>query len=93
MIEDITEKFEKESAELRELQDHFDKVDANTSTAEEEAKALAAVLAMDAAADKILDDAATVIQKRARGIIDRAIVAKLKKKKGKKGGKKGKKKK
>ncbi|GMH85741.1 hypothetical protein TrST_g4801 [Triparma strigata] len=92
-IEDLTAKFESEEAELKELQEHFDKVDANTATSDAEAKILAEIAAMDAAADKILGDACVVIQKRARGIIDRAIVAKLKKKKGKGKGKKGKKKK
>ena len=90
-MDEMTLKYEKEKAEFLELQAHFDRVDANAATDEAERKILEEVAMLNGAADKILADAAAQIQKRIRGIVDRAIVAKLKKKKGKKG-KKGKKK-
>ena len=88
MIDSMTLKYTKEKSEFVDLKEHFDRVDANKATDDEERRKLAEVTELDAIADKILDSAAAQIQKRARGNIDRAVVAKLKKKKGKKGKKK-----
>ena len=92
LIDDLTAKFEEESAELKILQDHFDMVDANAATEKAEEALIAEIKALDLEADTYLGNAATQIQKIARGKIDRAVVLKLmkKSKKGKKG--KGKKK-
>jgi hypothetical protein len=92
MIDEMGQKYSKEKAEFLELQEHFDRVDANSATAETERKILAETAAINAAADKMLADAAAHVQKLVRGMFDRVIVAKLKKKKGGKKGKKGKKK-
>ena len=92
-ITKLSDKFAKESEELKLLQEHFDKVDADAATSAMENKTLEGVEEMERAARGLLDDAAAVIQKRARGISGRVEVAKLKKKKGGKGKKgKGKKK-
>lgn len=92
-IEALEDKFKRESEELRELQEHFDKVDADAATSVKEDKMLQEVEEMEKAARFILDEACKVMQKRVRGIAGRVEVAKLKKKKGGKGkkGKKGKK--
>ena len=92
MYDSMSQKYSKEKTEFLALQEHFDRVDANKATEERERKVLAAAMEMNEMADKILDDAAACVQKRIRGMIDRVIVAKLKKKKGGKKGKKGKKK-
>ena len=79
--------------QLAKLQEHFDVVDAENKRIAEEDEILAGIRAREDAALKVLNDCATMVQKRQRGIMIRA--QKLlagKKKKGKKG-KKGKKKK
>lgn len=92
-IELLADKFKKESEELRLLQEHFDKVDADAATSAEEEKIIMEVEAMEAAGKRILDNGAVALQKIARGMSGRAEVAKLLKKKKGKGGKGGKKKK
>jgi len=90
-IEALTSKFLKEGEEYALLKEHFDKVDADAATSEEEDNIIKWVAEMEAVAMRIIDGAAARIQRRVRGIGGRADVAKLmKKKKGK--GKKGKKK-
>jgi len=82
-----------EAVQLAKLQEHFDVVDAENKRIAEEDEILAGIRAREDAALKVLNDCATMVQKRQRGIMIRA--QKLlagKKKKGKKG-KKGKKKK
>ena len=91
LIDSLTLKYNKEKEALKELQEHFDLVDTNRQTADNEVAYLKMVADMERKAIGILDDAAVKVQKRIRGIIDRVVVAKLKKK-SKKGKKKGKKK-
>ena len=91
MIEDLNLKYKNERLELAILQKHFDQVDANDRIRKDEELLLAIVDDCEQEADRMLDDAAVVIQKRARGIHDRKEVAAIKKKKAGKGGKAGKK--
>ena len=92
-LKELTESFEKESAEYAKLKEHFDRIDLDISRNDEEERILAAIQRREDFARHVLNHACANIQKIARGRIARAVVAKLKAKKGKgkKGGKKGKK--
>jgi len=92
LIDELNGKYSEESSELAILQAHFDKVDANSATSKAEKELIRQIEALDQEAEDMLGKSAAQIQKRARGMVDRVVVAKLmkKSKKGKKG-KKGKK--
>lgn len=89
---DLEELFGKEKIKLKELEEHFNKVDAENSRISEEKRILDEIKAKEDHAQKILGDAATMIQKQMRRYLAEKEFKKLKKAKGKKG-KKGKKKK
>merc|ERR1711988_1091079 len=91
--QEIAAAYASEAAQLKKLEEHFDVVDAENKRIEEEAAILKAIKDRDDAARKILDDAATMMQKhvRRKQVMAQKLLA-GKKKKGKKG-KKGKKKK
>lgn len=87
-IKDLRDKMAVEKEELRVLEEHFAKVDANEARKQDEEARLNAFRNRVKAAEKVLDDAAANIQKVVRGKQLRAFVRQLmnKKKKGRKGG-------
>lgn len=91
-LKELTDAFERESAEYSALKEHFDKIDADIARDEEEQRILAAVQRREDFGRLWLAKAAADLQKLHRGRVAREMVAKLKAKmkKGKKG-KKGKK--
>ena len=91
-IDDVKTKMAKEKEELRVLEEHFAKVDANEKRKQDEEAILDAFKLRVKQADTVLDNAATHIQKLVRGKQLRAFIRQLMNKKGKKKGK-GKKKK
>jgi len=97
-IEQLSAQAQDEAATLKELQEHFDKIDANNAQRDEEERLLARCRKREAQAEYALFRAAADIQKLLRGIQRREVfkkdmAKKRKKGKGKKGkGKKGKKK-
>ena len=78
-----------EQEERRNLEHKYALVEANREIEEKEGRLLQHVLAMEAKADSIINQAAITLQKIFRGNRDRVFVSKLKKKKKKKGKKKG----
>lgn len=90
---DIDDTFAKEKIKLKELEEHFNKVDAENSRIAEEKRILDEIKAKEDHAQKILGDAATMIQKQIRRYLAEKEFKKLKKAKGKKKKKGGKKKK
>jgi len=93
-IEDVKQKMAKEKEELRVLEEHFAKVDANEARKTNEEALLDAFRAKVRHAERVLEQHATRIQKVVRGKQLRAFIRQLmSKKKGKKGGGKGGKKK
>ncbi|KAJ8600908.1 hypothetical protein CTAYLR_005048 [Chrysophaeum taylorii] len=91
--EEIEAKMAAEEEELRVLEEHFAKVDANEKRKNDEEALLDAFRARVKQAEQVLDDAATNVQKIVRGRQLRAFIKQLMSKKGKKGSKKGGKKK
>jgi len=91
-IEQLKKLMAEEGEELRVLEEYFAKIDANNKTKENEERVLAEFKRRVAAAKEVLDRAAVMVQKVARGRKTRAeqkAAGGKKKKKGKKG-KKGK---
>jgi len=89
-MEEVQTNFDKEKAELLELEEYFRKIDAENKRIKEEDRIIAEALAKEMAALKKVADAASTMMKLMRGYMARKETAKLKgKKKGK--GKKGKK--
>lgn len=93
-IAEVRRQMKEEMQQLQQLEEYFQKIDANNAQRTDEEKALAQFASRVHAAEKVLDDAATQIQKIVRGRQTHAEYVKLmsKKRKGGKGGKKGKKK-
>lgn len=82
ILQEMQLDFKRDSDEYAILKEHFDRMDADTALAKEEDFILSAVRRRARLGMRILDNAATLIQKIARGRIGRAIVNKLKPKKG-----------
>lgn len=89
---ELKRQFEIESRDYAVLKEYFDKVDADITRSAEEEYIIAAIKTRERFGYRVLDDAATMIQKIVRGRQVKAVYAKMKAKakKGKKG-KKGKK--
>lgn len=85
--EELKAKMAEEAEELRILEEHFAKVDANEARKNDEEALLDAFAARCRRADAILGDAATTIQKVVRGRQLRGYIRQLMAKKGKKGAK------
>ena len=92
-ILDITAMLEDQTNRRALLEDHFERVDANTLARKQEEEALLRVAEISKQADALLFNGAAQLQRLYRGMRDRALVTKEMKKakkkgKGKKGGKK-----
>merc|ERR1712153_55418 len=76
---------------LQQLEEHFNKVDAENARIAEEERIISDIQARENAAKKVLDDAAAMVQKHMRGFLARREFKKLLKASKKKGKKKKKK--
>mmetsp|Transcript_6285 Transcript_6285/g.24488 ORF Transcript_6285/g.24488 Transcript_6285/m.24488 type:complete len:373 (-) Transcript_6285:7-1125(-) len=92
-IEHLQERMKKERVEFLELQEHFDRVDANMAKKAEEEQIIENLRQREAKAHALLAENAVIIQTMVRVRQTRAEFIKLTSKKGKKGKKGGKKKK
>lgn len=88
---ELQTKYDEEKVKLQELEEHFNKVDAENARIAEEERIISDIQARENAAKKVLDDAAAMVQKHMRGFLARREFKKLLKSSKKKGKKKKKK--